>query len=374
MEHDRHFYPEGQEEGEPIPILTISGGKGGVGKTVIAANLARLLSWSEQAVLLVDLDLYNRGATALIADLVTKEHATLADLLVYADARRLPELPGALEKAPLIQAPGGAGSLLLLPSSRYNQQVSGAEYRYEVAELKAFLRVLLRELIRTYAIRCVVFDCRSGPEPLFLAAAGLSTDTVLVTEPDMVTWAGNLNLFNYTFSYYRHDAETLLNVQFVLNRVSGQYDEADLERVYQRRLSRFLKGRRILATIPFDYGVFETFTQHVFFVDEAPSSPFSRRIAAIADELFATTHAGLLSDGAKKLAASGKRRGLRSMFRRLPAWANVFLVLGVAYACAGLLLLKGDGGRLGQVLGLLSLGAAFAATALGLLPRLRFLG
>lgn len=375
MDDDRRFFREGQgTDAEPIPILTISGGKGGVGKTVIAANLARLLSWSGQAILVVDLDLYNRGASALMADLVTKDHATVADLLPYASTDRLPELPGAIEKMSLIRCGEASTPLFLLPSTRYNQQVLGAEYEHDVTELKALLRLLLGEVIRKHDLGCVVFDCRSGPEPLFLAAAGLATDTLLITEADMVTWAGNMNLFNYAYGYYRNDAETLLNIQFVLNRVPDRYDETDLAQAYQRRLSRFLKGRRMLATIPFDDEVFHTFTQCVFFVDEHPESIFSQRIAAIADELFATTHPELLSDHARRLAATASRRALRAFSRKRPVWANLFVVLGALYAVAGLVLLKADVGRLGLVSGLLTLGAGVVALTLSAVHRVRLMG
>lgn len=375
MDDDRRFFRgEHGVDAEPIPILTISSGKGGVGKTVVAANLARLLSWSGQPILIVDLDLYNRGASALMADLVTTDHATVADLLAYAKESRRPELPGAIEKMSLIRCTEASTPLFLLPSTRYNQQVLGAEYEYDVPELKAWLRLLLGELIRKHDLACVVFDCRSGPEPLFLAAAGLATDTLLITEADMVTWAGNMNLFNYAYGYYRNDAETLLNVQFVLNRVPDRYDETELAQVYQRRLSRFLKGRRMLATIPFDEEVFHTFTQCVFFVDEHPESIFSRRIAAVADELFATTHPALLSLHARHLAATASRRALWAVSRKRPLWANLFLVLGVLYALAGLILLRADVGKLGQVPGLVSMGAGLVALTVGALHRVRLMG
>ena len=374
MHHDRVVCIEADgNTAAAVPVISVSSGKGGVGKTVLAANLARLLSWSGNKVLLVDLDLHNRGSTALIADQVTKEHATVADLLEFADPQRASDLAGAIERANLIEAPGPSHTLYLLPSIRYHHEALGREYKHEVEELKAFFKHLLSELIRRYGFQCVIFDCASGPEPLFLAAAGLSTDILLITEADMVTWAGNVNLFNHLYEHYRKDADTLLNVQFVLNRVPERYDLAELKQVYERRLSRFLKGRRILAAIPFDYEVFQAFTQCTFFVDEMRTSPLVRRIAAIADELFGTSHPELLTDEAKTLASVRPRPLLRSGFGGRPLWAKIFLLLGTFYAVAGSIVLRATSGGVAWQAGLVVLATGVLALLFGGLYRAKFL-
>ena len=367
QDQDRLFPRNGADkDGQQIPLIAVSSGKGGVGKTVLATNLARLLSWSGHPILLVDLDLQNRGSTALISDQITKGHTTLADLLEYANPQRLPELPGAVEQANLIQVPCSPQALYLLPSAGYNRPVLGQAYRYEVHDLREFLRLLVSELAKKHGFRCVVFDCGSGPETLFLAAAGLSTDIILITEADMVTWAGNLHLFSCLYTHYRQDADTLLNLQFVLNRIPEKYDIAELKQVYERRLSRFLKGRRILAAIPFDYEVFQSFTHCTFFVDELPDSVFVRHVATLADELLATTHPELLHADAKRLASGSPKRSFASKLRNRPVWSNFFFVFGLLYAIAGGILLSSSTGAVAWQAGLIVLVTGVASLLGGL--------
>ena len=364
MEGRRLSFIDRNDKAAEPPIISVSSGKGGVGKTILAANLARLLSWSGNRVLLIDLDLYSRGSSALIADAVGKDKTTIADLLEFADDRRSSELQQAVKEIQLVEAPGPSNSLYLLASTHSNEVALGLEYKYDVPRLRALLSQLVSELIKTYDLKCVIFDCRPGPEPLFLAAAGVSTDIILLTEPDMVTWDSNMNLFNCIYSYYRHDAKVLLGVQFVINRIPDRYDTADLVRVYQRRISRFLKGRRILAAIPFDYDVFKSFTLYTFCVDDLPSSSFVQRVASIADELFSLTHPELLSEHARNLLPAPKLPILKSILGKRPMWANIFIVLGVLYAVAGIIVALKGSGQLAGLLAVLTGAIAFLFVAL----------
>ena len=323
-------------------VISVSSGKGGVGKTVLAANLARVLSWSGKRVLLVDLDLYNRGSTTLVSDLrVGGEATTVADLLRPADQTgglKAPEsgsLPESvsLKGANLIEIAHASGpstdsdeptthrtTLYLLPSTRSGHVVFWDQYSYDILHLRGFFRSLVQELSSEYELACIIFDCRPGPEPLFLAAAGISSDIILVTEADTVTFNGNVNLVGYLHHYYgESDPNVLFNVQFVVNRVPKRYDIGVLEEEYERRLKSLFRGRLrpILASIPFDYEVFQSFTQYKFIVDDLPSSVFARHVAAIAVELSSANNPGLLSDRAYRLASAVPRPLLRPILRAI---------------------------------------------------------
>ena len=161
----------------------------------------------------------------------------------------------------------------------------------------------VREIATKYDIDCVLFDCRPGPGALFLAAAGISTEIILVTEADVITLNGNINLYSYLADVYEENSGVLSNVRFVVNRVPKGQNLDLIEERYMKRLYDLFKTRPILASIPFDYEVFQTFGQIRFVVDQLPHSIFSIHIAAIAYELFFGDHRELLSDRSLKMAS-----------------------------------------------------------------------
>lgn len=86
-----------------VRLLPIASGKGGVGKSVLAANLGLALARSGRAVVLVDLDLGGsnlhtclgvKNRHAGLGDLVWKKERSLADLLVETGYERLWLVPG----------------------------------------------------------------------------------------------------------------------------------------------------------------------------------------------------------------------------------------------------------------------------------------
>lgn len=182
-------------------IISVSAGKGGVGKTLISVNLARTLSWSGKRVLLVDMDLYNRGSTTLIAEPPITGKITVSGLMEMAHDSRITRLRKTVAETELAKTKDDEGNpipLFLVPSTVTNSIVDWAHHTYEIGQMKEFLSRVVREISTKYDIDCVVFDCRPGPEPLFLAAAGISTEIILVTEADIVTLNGNINLYSYS--------------------------------------------------------------------------------------------------------------------------------------------------------------------------------
>ncbi len=288
-------------------IISVSAGKGGVGKTLISVNLARTLSWSGKRVLLVDMDLYNRGSTTLVAEPPITGKITVAGLMEMAHDTRITRLRKTIAETELAEAKDDEGNpipLYLIPSTITNSIVDWAHHTYAIEQLRDFMGKVVREVATKYDIDCVVFDCRPGPEPLFLAAAGISTEIILVTEADIVTLNGNINLYSYLSNVYKENSEVLRNVRFVINRIPKGQDIDHIEQRYMKRLYDLFKTRPVLASIPFDNTIFQSFGQHRFVVDTLPNALFSRHMAGIASALFSGTHQELLSDRAREMAST----------------------------------------------------------------------
>ena len=194
-------------------------------------------------ILLIDLDLYTRGTTALIAENEINEQTTLVELLKDAreagvlddsknsdnpdDDQLVSDSHEKLRGAKLIKTQADDSNenettLYLLPSTptfSINAQDQWDEYNVGIPNLRDFLIRLVSEMTTQHDFKCVIFDCRPGPEPLFLAAAGISTEIILVTEADRVTFNGNRVLFEYIKEYYPNDPDVIPKVKFIINRI-----------------------------------------------------------------------------------------------------------------------------------------------------------
>ena len=57
-----------------IPIIAFTSGKGGCGKTTLAVNFANVVARTCECVMLVDLDLSNRGSTGMFSRWTRNPH------------------------------------------------------------------------------------------------------------------------------------------------------------------------------------------------------------------------------------------------------------------------------------------------------------
>ena len=232
--------------------------------------------------------------------------------------QRITRLRKAIAEKELVETRDGSGypiPLHLFPSTSTGSIVQWAQYSYDIFQLREFLRKAVQELTNKYNLDCIVFDCRPGPEPLFLAAAGISTEIILVTEADIITLNGNINLYRYLAEVYEDGSEVMRNIRFVINRIPKGQEVAHIKERYVTRLFDLFKTRPILASIPFDDAVFQSFGQHRFVVDHLTNSLFSRNVAAIALGLFSNNHEELLSDQCRRMASTLEEPWFKSSAR-----------------------------------------------------------
>jgi flagellar biosynthesis protein FlhG len=263
----------------PLRVVSVASGKGGVGKTSLAANLAVSLAKRGLRVCVLDADL---GLANL--DVVLGLSPARSLLHVMRGEARLDEV--------IVEGPAGirvvpaASGFLELTALSAEQQLA---LLAEVDVLEDSLDVLL-------------VDVGAGitPNVLFFAAAAAETLVVLTPEPTALTDAYALIKLLAT----RHGRQEFL---VVVNMAVSVADADAAFRRLQRVTERFLRVRlEYVGFIPADDAVTRAVRHQRPVVLEAPGSPASMAIARIAQRLAARPPA----------APSG---GIQFFFRRLVA-------------------------------------------------------
>ena len=142
-------------------IISVTAGKGGVGKSVTAANLAAGLHSIGKRVILVDADAGNASADLILG---------VKDRVVYS---MLDVLEGSCTIMKALVRVGEGDSFLLLP---------GSQMRAETALIKERIAKLLRLFKSKFD--AVVVDAGNCPGPLSEEILGVSDEVVFVMTPD----------------------------------------------------------------------------------------------------------------------------------------------------------------------------------------------
>jgi flagellar biosynthesis protein FlhG len=201
------------------PLVMVTGGKGGVGKTTIALNLALELARAKKRVLLVDLDL---GLANVHVLLRLSSRFTIEDAL---SGR------ATLEECVVRHESG----LDVLAAS------SGT---VDMARLDEAQRATLSSGLRALASRydVVLGDSAAGIGRDVLAFCGLADHVLLVTTPDPAALTDAYGLIKALHAYGEANAREVPTPELVVNRASG-IEEAvatasRLRQICERFLSR----------------------------------------------------------------------------------------------------------------------------------------
>ncbi len=277
-----------------MKILTFTSGKGGVGKTTISLNAARQLSLHGSRVLVVDFDIHNKGVTSLFLPKVSDETWSVlgvAERCKSFDVSLAKELAQRTEPAMLDEA----GNLLLLPAVQPTQLIRWETFVAPNADIVAFFRAYFSELASEHGIDFVVIDCYGGIDTMTVAAIGVADDTVIVNEPDVITFTGTLLLYKHIGEVYGEE-ERKPRVHFVINRVTSRHSFRGLEDEYRKHLAPLAFSGQILTYLPFDKLVLETFGDYPFFTELMPRGLITRKIQLMLRKILPDENLGTLPD------------------------------------------------------------------------------
>lgn len=267
-----------------LKVLAITSGKGGVGKTTLSLNIARQLSLHGICTLLVDLDIHNKGATGLFLEKVPDSASSTIKLVDESERFKSSLAVPLANRASLVQL-DREGRLLFLPASGPRDLINWSRLVEDPELIGEFLRTFLESLAGRLSIGVVVMDCYGGVDTLTVAAAGMADNTIIVNEPDIVTFSGTLMLYNYLACVYKERARKP-NVSFVINRVTSRHSFQFLEGEYRKHLSPLAVGRSMLAYFPYDKFLMETFGDYPFFTEVLPGSLVTQKILLLIGKLW----------------------------------------------------------------------------------------
>ena len=253
-------------------ILAVVSGKGGVGKTTIASNLAYAVASAGTACMLIDADFQNLGCTGLF-----EAHDDLPDVDMLELLREC-DTPAA---NPLVAIPEVAPSLRFMPatfrmpnSDLFLDDITGLMRRFEC---------VLAALADRFGIRVFILDCHGAVDTTSIAATGIADEAIVITEADSVTFAGTLELLDAYYSAHGH-LERSARLSYVVNRIPPKYRWRDLEDIYRKHLASGIKSDAAdagLVFIPTENYVAESFGEYPFQIKLSPGSLFARKIGLL---------------------------------------------------------------------------------------------
>ncbi len=245
-------------KGKPARVLAITSGKGGVGKSNVAVNLAARLATMGRRVVLMDADLGMANADVL-ANVTAK--ANLAH--VVAGRRRLDEA--------ICEGPGGF------------RLVPGASGLAQMANLSEFERARMVELMRHLdaSADLIIIDTGAGLSPNVLSFVLAADEAVVVTTPEPTAITDAYAMVK-TISRRKECATVNLLVNMARDRAEGRRVFERINAVGRRFLGLSLRDAGCVLADP---KVAHAVRQRKPFVLDDPDCPASLCITQLAHKI-----------------------------------------------------------------------------------------
>ncbi|MDB6002589.1 MAG: cobyrinic acid a,c-diamide synthase [Rhizobacter sp.] len=245
-------------------IVAVTSGKGGVGKTMICANLAAALARRGERVLVLDADL---GLANLDVVLNLMPKVTLHDVFTGKSS---------LEDA-ILSAPGGF-SVLLAGSGM-------VEYSRLTPEVRDQLLNVIETLTPRYDR--VLLDTGAGISDVVLYAVSLAGEVLVVATPEPTSLTDA-----YATIKILAQQQERKRIRLVVNQVNRSGDGRGVANQLQQVIDRFVnlgsdQGLKLdfLGDVPIDSAVRESVQRRLLLVEAFPGSPAATAIGSVATRL-----------------------------------------------------------------------------------------
>ncbi len=250
-------------------VLALTSGKGGVGKTFLAANLAAALAERGERVLVLDADL---GLANLDVVLNLRPKVTLHDVFTG---------NAALDDA-ILAAPGGF-SVLLAGSGLVKYSRLTPEVRDQLADIVKTLRPRFDH---------VLVDTGAGISDVVLYAVSLAEAVLVVVTPEPTSMTDAYATIKVLATQHQRRA-----IALVVNQVSRAGEGRVIRNQLQLVADRFIVPQMaasatplrldLLGEIPTDQAVRDAVQKRRLLLDLLPGAPAAQAIGAIAARLAA---------------------------------------------------------------------------------------
>jgi cellulose biosynthesis protein BcsQ len=266
---------------KPLVISFVSG-KGGVGKTMLAVACARELSLNNRT-LIIDLDFFNRGLTGLLG----KGSRQCGEI----------EKPGFLlgtqeaqvEKWNIVEV---SKNLFHIYYPDLSQEDMQKFETLNIEVLKESLHKFITEAARKCDCSCVVVDCHGGPDNSSFAACLVADYSLLISEPDRITFYGTLNFLR---QLRKAGATGDFDLRLVFNKVVPAFSGLFLTGFYDRMIKAEFGGRPLLGIFPLEVYLTKEFEKTPFLTSVYPYSWLTKKTRLLLYDLLSATHRGVLA-------------------------------------------------------------------------------
>jgi flagellar biosynthesis protein FlhG len=256
-------------DGLPPPsskVIAVTSGKGGVGKTFVAANLAAALARAGRKVLVLDADL---GLANLDVVLNLFPKITLHD--VFTGKQSLPDA--------MLRAPGGFWVLLAGSGM--------VEYSRMTPEVRDQLQKVMTEVVPRFDH--ILLDTGAGISDVVLYTVSLAGEVLVVVTPEPTSMTDAYATIKVLATTQGRRRVSLL-VNQTRKAGEGRAVRQQLQQVVDRYVNPGLDSPvrlELLGEIPSDSAVRECVQRRTLLMDTLPGAPAAVAMVAVAVKLLA---------------------------------------------------------------------------------------